>query len=63
MWPYLDDGGREAGLQAGLVAGLVAGMVVELRRVGHAGQRAESVHLAHRHGNGGLPQASGYQWM
>jgi len=48
---------------AGLVSGMVAGLVVELSGVGHAGQRAEAVHLAHRHGDGGGAEAGGDQGM
>lgn len=53
LWVHLNDGGGSPG----------RGVGVELRHVGHAGQRAQSVHLAHRHGNGGRRQAGRNQRM
>lgn len=53
LWVHLNDGGGSPGRWLG----------VEMRYVGHAGQRAQSVHLAHGHGNGGWRQAGRDQRM
>lgn len=53
LWAHLNDGG---GSPARLLG-------VELRHVSHAGQCAQSVHLAHGHGNGGRSQAGRDQGM
>lgn len=53
LWAHLDDGG----------GGPAEGLGVQMCGVSHAGQRAQSVHLAHCHGNGGWCQAGRNQGM
>ena len=53
LWVHLNDGGGSPG----------RGLGVEMRHIGHACQRVQSVHLAHRHGNGGRRQAGRDQRM
>lgn len=53
LWVHLNDRGGSPG----------RGFGVEMRHVGHAGQRCQSVHLAHGHGNRGWRQACRNQRM